>query len=90
MTLPQLLHLQNSDELSRRMKAPDGTLAKLLAAHSNDDVVLDALFLNTISRLPADDQRVSITELLKTGDRQTVFLDVFWALLNSKEFTFNR
>ena len=90
VTLPQLLHLQNSDELYRKMKSPEGELAKICAAQSDDNAVIDWLFLSTIGRLPRDEQRGSVNELLKTGDRQEVLLDVFWALLNSKEFTFNR
>jgi hypothetical protein len=90
VTLPQLLHLQNSDELYRRMKSPEGALVKMCAAQSDDNAVIDTLFLSTISRLPRDEQRMAVIELLKTGDRQEVLLDVFWALLNSKEFTFNR
>jgi len=90
VTLPQLLHLQNSDELYRKMKASEGELAKICAAQSDDSAVIDWLFLSTIGRSPRDEQRASVIELLKTGDRQEVLLDVFWALLNSKEFTFNR
>ena len=90
VTLPQLLHLQNSDELYRRMKSPEGALVKMCAAQSDDNAVIDTLFLSTISRLPRDEQRTAVIELLKTSDRQEVLLDVFWALLNSKEFTFNR
>ena len=90
VTLPQLLHLQNSDELYRKMKSPEGELAKICAAQSDDNAVIDWLFLSTIGRPPRDEQRTSVIELLKTGDRQEVLLDVFWALLNSKEFTFNR
>ena len=90
VTLPQLLHLQNSDELYRKMKSPEGEFMTMCAAQSDDNAVIDWLFLSTIGRLPRDEQRGSVNELLKTGDRQEVLLDVFWALLNSKEFTFNR
>ena len=90
VTLPQLLHLQNSDELYRKMKSPEGELAEICAAQADDNAVIDWLFLSTIGRLPRDEQRASVVELLKTGARQEVLLDVFWALLNSKEFTFNR
>ena len=89
VTLPQLLHLQNSDDLYRKMKSPEGEFAKICAGQSDDNAVIDWLFLSTIGRLPRDEQRASVVELLNTGDRQEVLLDVFWALLNSKEFTFN-
>lgn len=90
VTLPQLLHLQNSDELYRKLKSPDGRLAKLIAAQANDAAVIEELFLSTLGRPPADEQRDSIADFLKAGDREEVLLDVFWSLLNSKEFAFNR
>jgi hypothetical protein len=90
VTLPQLLHLQNGDELYRKMKSPDGPLAKLITSQAEDVVVVDELFLSTVSRQPGDDQRKAILTLLQSGNREEVLLDVFWALLNSKEFTFNR
>lgn len=90
VTLPQLLHLQNSEELYRKMKSADGAFAKLIASESDNGLVVDSLFLSTLSRLPGKEQRNTILELLQTGDREEVLLDVFWALLNSKEFTFNR
>ncbi len=90
VTLPQLLHLQNSEDLYRKMKSPDGAFAKLIASESDNAAVVDTLFLSTLSKLPGDEQRKAVLDLLATGDREEVLLDVFWALLNSKEFTFNR
>ncbi|MFT5523052.1 MAG: hypothetical protein ACI9HK_000996, partial [Pirellulaceae bacterium] len=90
VTLPQLLHLQNSDELSRKIKSADGYLETLLTAEPDNAAAIDALFLSTVNSLPSDSQRISISQLLETGDRKEVLLDLFWALLNSKEFTFNR
>jgi hypothetical protein len=90
VTLPQLLHLQNSEELSRKMKSPDGAFAKLIASESDNAAVIDSLFLSTLGRSPGDEQQRAVLDLLTTGDREEVLLDVFWALLNSKEFTFNR
>ncbi len=90
VTLPQLLHLQNSDELLTKLAAPEANLAKLIAAESNDATVIDELFLSTLGRPPSDDQRLVIEELLKSGDRGDIFVDTFWSLLNSKDFSFNR
>jgi hypothetical protein len=36
VTLPQLLHLQNSEDLYRKMKSPDGAFAKLIASESDN------------------------------------------------------
>jgi hypothetical protein len=91
VTLPQLLNLTNGDDLSNKIKSGDGRLMKLLAAEKDDAKVLDELFLASLGRLPTDAQREAVSKALKAGDpREAVFQDLFWALLNSKEFTFNR
>ena len=41
VTLPQLLHLQNSDELYRKMKSPEGEFVKMCAAQSDDNAVIE-------------------------------------------------
>ncbi len=88
VTLPQLLHLQNSDGLSIKLKVPTGRLEQLLANTVDDDQVVDELYLSTLSRLPADNERQVIQNSLKGSDRREVLQDLFWALLNSKEFAF--
>ena len=43
-----------------------------------------------LSRKPTDDELTKITGLLKDEKQKEPFLnDVFWSLLNSKEFVFN-
>ncbi len=41
------------------------------------------------ARLPTADERKAVRELLADGPREEVFRDLFWALLNSKNFAFN-
>ncbi len=67
-----------------------GWLEKSLAAEKDDDKLLDALFLRTYSRLPTEKERDVVTGLRKNTKREDLFRDLFWALLNSKEFPFNR
>jgi CRISPR/Cas system endoribonuclease Cas6 (RAMP superfamily) len=89
VTLPQLLHLQNGDELPKKIRSTDGRLAALLK-EKDDGKVIQELFLATVSRLPRDTEMKTIQESLKTGDpREEVYRDLFWALLNSKDFAFN-
>jgi hypothetical protein len=48
------------------------------------------LFLATVSRLPTAKDRALFAEVRAGGkDRQTVFLDTMWALINTNEFVFN-
>ncbi len=88
VTLPQLLHLQNSDGLSNKLKTSTGRLEQLLAAQPDNDRVIEDLYLCTMSRLPADAEREVVQKALEGADRREVFQDLFWALFNSKEFAF--
>ncbi len=90
VTLPQLLHLQNNEDLQRRITTAAGWVYSTLAKETNDAVVLDGIFLRTLSRLPRDDERSAVKKLLAEGEkRHDVYSDLMWALLNSKEFAFN-
>ncbi len=89
VTLPQLLHLRNGDELTRKVRSTDGRLAGLLK-ETDDAKVLQGLFAATFGRPPSGSEVEAVKRQLAGGDgRDVVFQDLFWALLNSKEFTFN-
>jgi hypothetical protein len=89
VTLSQLLHLQNSENLQNKVSSGEGRLAKLLAEITDDDRLIDELYLNTFSRLPRDDEKASVKAAFQNADRKEVAADLFWALLNAKEFAFN-
>ena len=98
VTLPQLLHLSNDENLIKNIRAPEGRLASLLK-NADSQTVIDQIFLATFSRMPNDLERAAIraavtaTETTSaaepTNNREVVLADLFWALLNSKEFAFN-
>ena len=88
ITLPQLLNLRNGEELQRRLGDPEGRLARLLK-HAEDPAVLEALYQATLCRQPTESERALVASSLAIGPRDEVFRDLFWALLNSKEFAFN-
>ena len=91
VTLPQLLHLQNSDTILGKIRRDDGTLARLLTATAAGpaDPLVEGLFLATVSRLPLPAERAAVDAALSGADRGEVASDLLWALLNAKEFTFN-
>ncbi len=88
VTLPQMLHIRNSDELETKLKKAGGRLDSLLKNPDNNAVIED-LYLSTLSRLPTDPERQAITAALAAEAREAVFPDLFWAMLNAKEFAFN-
>jgi hypothetical protein len=86
VTLPQLLHLHNGEEMEKKIKAPEGRLA----AMTKKDNAVEEMFLSTVGRLPSEAEQNVIDESLKSGDAKVdVYRDLMWALLNSKEFGFN-
>jgi hypothetical protein len=89
VTLPQVLHLQNGSSVVDKIRSPDGRLARLLKTKKTDDEVIEELFLATLSRKPtaAEVSRVT-SERSKDTNREEFFRDLFWALLNTKEFAF--
>jgi len=88
VTLPQLLHLHNSDDLQQQIAAAHGRLTTLLKEPDNAKVT-DEIFLATVSRLPGEKERAALTQALADDERAAVFRDLYWALLNSKDFAFN-
>jgi hypothetical protein len=89
VTMPQLLHLQNGESVVRKIGAPEGRLAGLLKAEKADAEVIEELFLATLARRPSAAERRAVEAELSGEARDVVFRDLFWALLNSKEFAFN-
>jgi hypothetical protein len=90
VTMPQLLYLQNGTSVVQKIRSGDGRLAKLLKPGKSDAEITEELFLVTLSRLPSEKERATVRQSLTDGGtRDEVFRDVFWALLNSKEFSFN-
>jgi hypothetical protein len=89
VSLPQVLHLIGG-AATAKINNGSGWLAKQLAAEKDNGRLLDALFLRTLARKPTAAERAKINELLKGATRDELFRDLFWAILNSKEFSFNR
>lgn len=91
VTLPQLLHLQNGDAIQAKLRRDDGTLARLLAANDGKapEALVEGMFLATLGRPPRDAEREAVAAALAGGNREEVAADLLWALVNSKEFTFN-
>ncbi len=72
VTLPQLLHLQNSDELAARLKSHDGRLARILETHADNRTAIDEIYLATVSRLPTEERAAIgglLTDLEPPGSR---------------------
>jgi hypothetical protein len=87
--LSQALHLLNGATVEGKIN--DGALVKkLLKSGKQPGEVVDDLYLRCFSRPPTTEESARLLAFLKEGKSQEqVLTDVFWALLNSKEFIFN-
>ncbi len=90
VTLAQLLHLQNGDSVVQKIRSGDGRLARLLKEKNAPEAVIAELYLATLSREPSAAEAAALgKELAGAENAEVFFRDLFWALLNSKEFAFN-
>lgn len=95
-TILQALQLMNGDFVTR---ATDPEVSQTLAAiiefplQTHADRV-ETLFLATLGRPPTPGERTKMLDYVEsggpTGDWRRALGDLFWALLNSSEFLFNR
>jgi hypothetical protein len=86
--LPQTLYLMTDTSLLGKMTK--GRLSTLLASKKSDDEILDDLFLATLTRLPTERERSIARQSLERATlRQAGFVNVVWALINTREFILN-
>jgi len=88
--LSQALHLLNGDTVHNNIRR-GGLVKNMIESGKTDAEILDAIYLRCYSRTPDTKEHESLLASLEEGGlhRQEYFEDIFWALLNSKEFLFN-
>jgi Protein of unknown function (DUF1553)/Protein of unknown function (DUF1549) len=90
-TLGQALHLMNGDAINRKLSQPDGRLVKILKdPRLTDETLVQSLYRWSFAR-PATETEVDVASavLADAPSRLLGAQDLFWGLLNSKEFLFN-
>jgi hypothetical protein len=89
--LSQALHLMNSDLVNRKLAQPDGRLAKWLKDPKlTDETLIHNLYLVSFNRPPTPAETGAAKTLLAESPNRTLGAqDLFWGLLNAKEFLFN-
>ena len=92
--IPQALTLMHGQLIHNATDMTNsGMLRSLSAPFFSDTQRVEQLFLATLSRLPSDAERETmeayVAEASDRAGKQQKLGDVFWALLNSAEFTLN-
>ena len=89
-TIVQTLYLANHPRVRDKIANPNGRLAQIMKAITEDEKRIDEVFLWTLSRLPADGERQTCLKYLKESESpQKGLEDVMWSLLNTREFLLN-
>jgi hypothetical protein len=71
-------------------KIGTGRLKTLLAEKETDEELIEELFLATLSRFPdAGEKQTALAHVHRVADRRKAFVDVLWALINTREFILN-
>jgi len=87
--LSQALHLLNGDTLETKIEQ-GGVVKTLLKEGRTPDEVIENLYLRCLARKPTTDELAKLQPFFKDGAKpEQVLDDVFWSLLNAKEFVFN-
>ncbi|WP_020475503.1 DUF1549 domain-containing protein [Zavarzinella formosa] len=89
-SIAQALHLMNSPEIGAKVRSRNGLARKLSDSDKKPEAIIDEVFLTALSRRPNDTERAKMLEAFADGDRKNATEDVLWAILNSKEFLYNR
>ena len=88
--LSQSLHLINGRTVHQKIHA-GGVVQRLLEAEQAPTEIIRQLYLRCLSRPPTEKEQAALSKAVNDADdRKTALEDVFWALLNSKEFVCNR
>ena len=92
-TLSQALHLMNGENVTQKIDQ-GAVVKKALAEGKKPEQVIEDIYIGSYSRIPtAKEKKALIAQVAKAGEdkakQEQVLNDIFWAILNSKEFMFN-
>ncbi|MEX1230339.1 MAG: DUF1549 and DUF1553 domain-containing protein [Planctomycetaceae bacterium] len=89
--LSQALHLLNGETINQKMKQGNLIGLRLQEGKPWQDIMTE-MYIAAFSRKPTEKEIAAINEILSSVDaaqHPQVLEDIFWAVLNSREFVFN-
>ncbi|QEL15669.1 DUF1553 domain-containing protein [Limnoglobus roseus] len=90
----QALHLNNGQTLNDKLRDSKSRVAVWLKEKATDADVVTRLYQFSLTREPTDAEKTKLVAVLKDAktdaDRRDAVEDLFWAVLTSQEFLFNR
>jgi hypothetical protein len=87
--LSQALHLLNGATVEKKI-GEGGVVKSMLKAKRTPEQIIENLYLRCFSRKPTSEETAKLGVFFKNcTEPEPVLEDVFWSLLNTKEFVFN-
>jgi hypothetical protein len=88
-TLSQSLHLLNGNTVEPKIQQGN-LVGRMLQEKKTPAQIIEHLFIRCLSRPPRPEELKNLLSLVeKNPDKKQALDDVFWAILNSREFMFN-
>ncbi|MCE9562109.1 MAG: DUF1549 domain-containing protein, partial [Planctomycetes bacterium] len=88
-TLSQSLHMLNGDAATQRV-LNGALITRRLGEKKTPEQIIEELFLRTVTRKPTPKEMANLSKALaEEPNKVKVLEDIFWALLNTREFLFN-
>lgn len=88
-TLSQALHLINGSSVHNKIQA-GGVVKKLYDQYKSPEPVIEHLYIRSLSRKPTPQEMAQLLEVVNKAENPIIGLeDVFWGILNAREFIFN-
>jgi hypothetical protein len=88
--LGQALHLINGDATGNRIVSGKA-VANMITEGRSSEQIIDSLYIRAFGRKPTQTEKSQLIAQIDTDPKKIKqdLEDVFWALLNAKEFMFN-
>lgn len=87
--LSQALHMLNGDTVNAKV-TQGGLVATRLGEEVPHEKIVEEIYIRCLTRKPTEKELTNLMELVSQEEnKQQALEDVFWALLNSREFVFN-
>jgi len=92
-SVSQALHLNNGQTLNDKLRSKNSLVEQWIRDKVSDDEAVKRVFLLSLSRPPSDTEMKKFLPLLREdpqAPRREVLEDLFWSVLTSRDFLFNR
>jgi hypothetical protein len=88
-TLSQSLHLMNGDTVAPKITG-GGLVPKMLQEKKAPSQIIETMYARSLSRAPTPAELAKLMAAVEASkNKQQTLEDIFWAVLNSREFMFN-